>query len=762
MMENLNLKSLENTVIQLIKTAPVQLVSFNYLTRHLNLGSDQKRIVRTLLSTMVKARVLLKLKGNRYKLPSPSQQASVAGKISVHRDGYGFVIPEKRPPYLQGDLFIPPRYMGDAMHGDSVLASLARGSRGNRAEGRVIKVLRRQNTTLIGQFHVGSPYHLVTPYDFKIQQEVLIREGDQQQAPNDSIVNVEITQFPSRRTGSLRGRVVEVLGSPGDVGLDFKIIVRKHHIPVEFPQAILDEVLHSNQHVSIIESKGRSDFRHLPIVTIDGETAKDFDDAVHVKRLKNGNFQLGVHIADVDHYVNKNSALDKEAFRRGTSVYFPDRSVPMLPEELSNGICSLKPKEDRLTLSLLIEVDGRGQVRDYSFHESLIRSHERMTYTSVAKILLDRDLEECSRYAPFVNEFEQMQELAFLLYDKRHERGSIDFDLPEAELTLDESGTLTNILRSERNIAHRIIEEFMLLANEITAQYLDDQKIPSLYRIHERPDPLKVLEFNETAMDFGYQLGQISGNRTELPSRMLNRSRQRAHGPRQKGKDLNNLRSLNVKVTPNDYQKLVDQILDKPEERILSYLMLRSMKQARYTPHNRGHFGLASDCYTHFTSPIRRYPDLTVHRILKQKLQSENNQDPNPEDSGATSFYLYDLETLESIALQSSETERRAAAAERELIDLKKLDFMTRKLGEEFEGIIIHLTREGMLVELNELFVEGFVGIETLREDDYQLRSRPLSLVGQRSRRIFQLGYSVKVCVDRVDRFRRRVDLSII
>ena len=754
------MEPLEQTVIRFIKSSSSQLSSFKQLSRELNLSPDQKPEVRALLRDMVKAGLLVRLKGNRYTLPSG--QSLVTGKISVHRDGYGFVIPDKRPPRLEGDVFIPARHMGDAMQGDSVLASLERRPGGNRAEGRIIKILRRRNATLVGQFRKGSLYHRVIPYDFRIPQEVLIREGDQRDAADGSIVNVEVTQFPGGVRGTLRGRVFEVLGSPGDRGIDVEIMVRKHQIPVEFPRAVLARVRSENWQVPPTEAAGRTDFRRLPVVTIDGETAKDFDDAVHVRLLDNGHFQLGVHIADVAHYVEKDSALDREAFRRGTSVYFPDRAIPMLPEELSNGICSLKPGEERLTLSLLMEIDGQGQVRDYSFQEGVIQSRERMTYTAVAKILLDRDETECSRYDALVPQFERMRELALLLYEKRQTRGSIDFDLPEAELTLDESGALTDILHSERNVAHRIIEEFMLLANEVTAGHLSQPTLPVLYRIHEPPDPLKVLEFNQIAMSFGYQLGALSGDGTETLPRVRDRSRRKGGWPRDRSKDLRELRRVNVKVTPRDYQHLVNQILDKPEERILSYLMLRSMKQACYSPRNRGHFGLASECYTHFTSPIRRYPDLVVHRILKQQLRLARTRDAGETGSQASPSRVYDLEALEGIAVQSSETERRAAEAERELIELKKLEFMADRLGEEFEGTIIHLTREGMMVELNDLFVEGFVRIETLREDDYRLRSRPLSLVGRQFGTVFRLGDRLRVCVNRIDRFRRRVDLSVV
>ena len=401
------MEPLEQTLMRLIKASPSQIGSFRQLSRQLDLGPDSRREVRDVLNGMVKAGVLLKLKGNRYTVPS--RQSLVTGRISVHRDGYGFVIPDKRPAKLEGDVFIPARHLADAMQGDSVLATLDRRPGSNRAEGRILKILQRRNTTVVGQFRESRPFHRVIPHDFRIGQDVLVRDGDQGEAVDGKIVHVEVTRFPSGLGQALRGRVIEVLGSPGDMGVDIEIMVRKHRIPVEYPRSVLEEVRSGSWRVPEAEAARRTDFRRLPVVTIDGETARDFDDAVHLERLENGRFRLGVHIADVAHYVARDSALDREALRRGTSVYFPDRAVPMLPEELSNGICSLRPGEDRLTLSVVMEIDDAGEVRDYRFHEGVIRSRERMTYTAVARILLDRDPSECARYAALVPQFERMR-----------------------------------------------------------------------------------------------------------------------------------------------------------------------------------------------------------------------------------------------------------------------------------------------------------------------------------------------------------------
>ena len=750
----------EEFFIRLLTNPSKQIVSFKNLTRQLNLGMKQKKEARTLLNEMVQSGFLRRLKDDTYILSS--KQELVRGKISSHRNGYGFLIPEKKSMSLKRDVFIPARYMSNAMHGDTVLASFERKSENHRTEGRVIKVLQRKNIILVGQFRTEFPSYWVTPYNPKITKEILIPEGSQHRATDGSVVTVEITQFSRGRQDNFKGRVLKVLGFPDDPGIDVQIIVNQHQIPVGFSQAALDEARYVSQEFSATKEQSRTDFRHLTIVTIDGETAKDFDDAIHVEILPNGHFQLGVHIADVSHYVTQNSALDKEAQHRGTSVYFPDQAIPMLPESLSTEICSLKPKQDRLTLSVLIEIDEKGHVCRYCFHESLIRSCERMTYSTVAKILLDHDSQERLHYAALIPDFERMEKLALLLYEKRQRRGSIDFNLPEEELVLNESGVLTNVLKSERNIAHRIIEEFMLLANEVVARSLSEWEHPLLYRVHEPPDLLKIIDFNNIAQGFGYRLGTISSRPNSVKLRTKKRTKKKEHRrktqPRKREED--ELRGLNFKVTSRDYQRLVNQILNKPEERILSYLMLRSMKQACYLSQNQGHFGLASNCYTHFTSPIRRYPDLIVHRILKHRLQTAST--PQSQSSKINMSILYELKDLQAIAVQASENERRADEAERELSDLKKLAFMAARLGEEFEGIITHVTQEGIFVELIELFIEGFVQIDTLCEDDYRFRSQPLSLIGKRSGKIFRLGDHVHVCVDRINRLWRRVDFSIV
>jgi ribonuclease R len=485
---------------------------------------------------------------------------------------------------------------------------------------------------------------------------------------------------------------------------------------------------------------GREDFRQLDIVTIDGETARDFDDAVWVERLPNGNYALQVHIADVSHYVRPGSAIDREALIRGTSVYFPDRAVPMLPVELSTNICSLRPKEDRLVMSVLLEIDHAGDVVKQELVRGVIRSVERMTYTNV-HLLLEGDKEMRERYAPLVARFEAMQELAMVLNRKRQKRGSIDFDLPEPLIEFDEFGEMVGVRRAPRNIAHRLIEEFMLAANEAVAAHIESLGWPGMYRIHEPPDAKRVADFEEVAAHFGYSLGVGA-----IPAKRY-RVTDRKRDGRKINRDIVLVDDKKLPLTSRQYQRLVAKIEGKPEERILSYLMLRSLRQARYSESNVGHFALASETYTHFTSPIRRYPDLVVHRILGAWLDHRQA----PLDEG----------TLHTIAADCSFTERRAAEAERELVEWKKLKFMMDRVGEVFPALIIQTAKYGFFVELEDLFVEGLVPAETLPGDRFRYQENTRMIVGESSKRVFRIGDRVRVCLDRVDAVEKKLQFSL-
>jgi ribonuclease R len=736
----------------------------------------------------------------------------VSGRIVAHRDGYAFLVPDSPMPRVEGDLFIGRDGLGDAMHGDRVLARIERRRTDGRAEGRVVQIVQREHPTIVGLFRYGPHGNVVLPYDVRILHEVIIPPGAEltpelrekareagsggAAAPNSrtrypeldgAVVNVELTRFPK---GGLApaGRVIEILGRPGDIGVDVEIIIRKHHLPNIFPDEVQREARATQKQVAESDLAGRRDFRHLPIVTIDGETARDFDDAVHVTALPNGHYELQVHIADVAHYVARGSGLDREARLRGTSVYFPNRAVPMLPEELSNGICSLNPKVDRLVMSVVMELDESAKLVRAEFFQGVIRSVERTTYTNVNKVI-EGDAEMTARYAPLVGEFQKMKELALLLNKRRRARGSIDFDLPEAVIEFDAEGRMLSIVRSERNIAHRLIEEFMLAANEAVAEYLEKRGVASLHRVHEKPDPKKVLEFEELAHAFGYSLGV-----EDLAERRVvvrhGRARPQAREGRGGGGGRGRMRPMSVTMPaaeevdtrPQHYQRLTEKIAGKPEERILSYLMLRSLKQARYAVDVLGHFALATKEYTHFTSPIRRYPDLIVHRALKWALEhldvpplraSVPNARTGKEETVAV-LGPYRRVELQDIAAESSEAERRADAAERELMEWKTAQFMESHLGEEYSALIISVQKFGFFVELVEIFVEGLVSIDRLEEftgqrcayhdRDHSIVCEPYrgSRRGGGARRAFRLGDRVRVRAERIDPFRHRVEFSLI
>src|SRR5581483_6199989 len=616
----------------------------------------------------------------------------------------------------------------------------------------------RAHITVVGEFRVRKRGNFVVPSDDRIQQWIEIPEGLELPAHPENvdrvgpaprqitqvedldgmIVNVEVVEFPEGGEHGV-GRVIEILGDKDDFGVDVEIMIRKHHLPHEFPPEAIEQARQIPHEISQAELDKRRDFRSLDIVTIDGETARDFDDAVWVERLPNGHFALQVHIADVSHYVRPGRPIDDEALLRGTSVYFPDRAVPMLPVELSTDICSLRPHEDRLVLSALLEIDSQGDVVAQEFVPGVIRSAERMTYTSVFRIL-EGDAALRERYSALVDRFELMRELALILNRKRTKRGSIDFDMPETNIELDMSGQMIGVTRAERNIAHRIIEEFMLAANEAVAAHFESAGIPALYRIHEKPDPKRVMEFEEIAAHFGYSLGIGA-----IPVKRFPVVERRRDG-RKVRKDITIARD-DINLSSRNYQRLIAKIAGKPEERILSYLMLRSLKQARYSNVNEGHFALAATAYTHFTSPIRRYPDLIVHRLLRHLLDMK---EPLLENS-----------TLRELGEDTSFTERRAAEAERELIEWKKVRFMEDRVGDEFDALIISTTKYGFFVELTELFVEGLVPMETLPGDRFRYHENGRKIIGERSRKTYSIGDQVRVRLDRADTVERKLQFAL-
>jgi ribonuclease R len=687
------------------------------LLQRLKIPREQRATVTRLLKELAGSGALVQTRGNRFGLPD--RMNLIVGRITTHPRGFGFVVPDRPLEDVTGDIYVAGSNLNQAMHGDRVVVRIERVTdRG--AEGRILRILERGATTIVGRFEAdGSGPGFVVPFDRRLIMDVQIPQGDQGAAKPGDMVTAEITRWPTAARGPI-GRVVDVLGDMNAPGVDTEIIIRKHGIPDEHGEAAVEEARRLGAAVREQDLRGRTDFRPLVTVTIDGEHARDFDDAITLERLENGNYWLGVHITDVAHYVPEGSALDEEAYDRATSVYFPERAVHMFPADLSTGLCSLNPQVDRLVQSCLMEIDRRGAIVRYELHDGVIHSNARMTYTDVNAILTDRDEQVTTSYLALVPLFQMMHELFEVLNRRRHRRGSIDFDLKEPEIVLDDEGLVEEIIAAERNVAHRIIEEFMLIANETVAQHLDDHDMPTLYRVHEEPDPLKVEEFEEFIATLGYSLGKSASD-----------------------------------VSPRDFQKLVERMRGTPEEKPIAFLMLRTMQKARYDASNLGHFGLAAKSYTHFTSPIRRYPDLVVHRTLR-----ESRHAPGGVLDEARRTELTD--ELPEMARHTSERERRADDAERELVQWKKVRFMADKVGDEFDGYVTGVTAFGLYIELIEHFVEGLVHVSTMADDYYRFVERAHILRGENKGRIYRLGDRVRVQVVRVDMERRQVDLGLV
>lgn len=684
------------------------------LLQRLKIPREQRPTFKRLLGDLVADGALVETRGNRFGLPD--RMNLIVGRMVTHPRGFGFVVPDKPLEDVTGDLYIAGSNLNQAMHGDRVVARVERVSE-NRAEGRIVRVLERGSATVVGRFDIdASGMGFVVPFDRRVIMDVHIPSDAQVEAKPGDMVVVEITRWPTAARGPV-GRVTAVLGDVDEPGVDTEIIIRKFGIPDAHSEDAVEEAKRLGGQIREKDVRERTDFRPLVTVTIDGEHARDFDDAITLETLPNGNYWLGVHIADVAHYVTEGSALDEEAYERATSVYFPDRAVHMFPSELSTGLCSLNPNVDRLVQSCLMEVDRKGTVLRYEVHDGVIHSNARMTYTDVNAILTEHDPGVTARYRELVPLFEMMHDLFGILNKRRHRRGSIDFDLKEPEIVLDDEGLVEAIIAAERNVAHRLIEEFMLLANETVAEHLDTKDVPTLYRIHEDPDPMKVEEFEEFIATLGYTLNAKADD-----------------------------------ITPRDFQRLVEKMRGTPEEKPIAFLMLRTMQKARYDPENRGHFGLAAKSYTHFTSPIRRYPDLVVHRTLRESrlgLMDENRRDELTED-------------LPEIARHTSERERRADEAERELVQWKKVRFMADKVGDEFDGYITGVAAFGLFIELIEHFVEGLVHVSTMADDYYRFVERAHVLSGENTGKVYRLGDRVSVQVVKVDMERRQVDLGLV
>ena len=673
-------------------------------------ATEFRDFVKTLVYMEEKGMVV-RTRSNRYGLPE--KMNLIRGRVSGHAKGFAFVIPDE--PGLD-DIFIPPGDLHNALHGDTVLVRVSKFSSGSRQEGEVVRILERGMTQVVGTYVESANFGFVIPDEKKLNGDIFIPKSASKGAVEGHKVVVKITNYPEGRM-SAEGEVVQILGHKNDPGVDILSIIHKHQLPLEFPEDVLRQAEETPETISPEEIKNRRDLRNEVIVTIDGEDAKDLDDAVTVKKLDNGNYQLGVHIADVSYYVTEGSPIDREAYERGTSVYLVDRVIPMIPHRLSNGICSLNPKVDRLTLSCVMEINQYGEVVNHEIFESVIRTTERMTYSDVNRILVDKDEQLIERYRPLVPMFQLMEELAAILRKKRMLRGAIDFDFKESKVLVDSDGHPIDVVLRERSVAEKLIEEFMLAANETIAEHFHWMELPFIYRIHEDPKEDKLQRFFEFITNFGLVVRGKANH-----------------------------------VHPRALQEIIESVRNKPEETVINTVLLRSMQQAKYYHENIGHFGLATEFYTHFTSPIRRYPDLIVHRLIRTYII---NGDLEPSTQAKWRA------VLPEIAQHTSKMERRAVDAERETDELKKTEYMEDKIGEEFDGIISSVTNFGMFVELPNT-IEGLVHVSYMTDDYYHYDERQYAMVGERTGKVFRIGDEITVRVINVNKEERSIDFEIV
>ena len=647
------------------------------------------------------------------RIMSPNTMGLFVGKFVSHRKGFGFV--ESDEEFTQ-DLFIPASDINGALHNDRVMAEIVTPATDERrAEGKIIKIIKREVTRVVGLFQENKSFGFVVPDDKKFNQDIFIPKRYFSGAKNDDKVVCEITVWPQENRKP-EGKIVEVLGKKGERGVEIDSIVRAHGLPEEFPKKVIDEANHVAEQDLEEEIARRVDFRDLDIFTIDGEDAKDLDDAISIELLYNGNYKLGVHIADVTHYVREKNKLDKEALKRATSVYLVDKVIPMLPKQLSNGVCSLNPFEDKLTLSCIMEIDSNGKVVKSDICESVIKSKARMTYTEVSDILEKDDEKLKQTFSSLVEDFVNAEKLARILMKRRERRGSIDFDFPESKIILNSNGEVVDIKPYERRISNKMIEEFMLVANETVAEHFYWLQLPFVYRIHETPSGEKMEDLSKFIATFGYHL---KGDLEE--------------------------------IHPKEIQGVIKKIKGTKEEEAISTIMLRSMKQAKYSPQCVGHFGLAAKYYCHFTSPIRRYPDLQIHRIIKEQLNNKINN--KRQDQLA--------HIVEYASTQSSERERAAELAERDVHDFYKAMYMADKIGQEFDGVVSSVTSFGMFVELDNT-VEGLIRLANMRDDYYIYNQETYSIIGERSKKTFRIGDTVRIKVENVNVDFREIDFSLI
>lgn len=704
---------IKQTLVSFMKEPAYKPMGIEDLVSIFDIKPNEYNAFKKTLRVMEREGLIVRTKKEKYMIEEPefSREDLIIGKLQAHAKGFGFLIPDEEG---QKDVFIPSNCMNGAINGDKIAVKVTReDTNTKKREGEVVEVIERNTSQVVGVYEDSRNFGFVISEDTRISKDIYIPKRDRNGAKDGDVVMVKITKWPEGQRKP-EGVVTEVLGRKGDRGIDILMIIKKLGLPEEFSEKVLRFADGISEEIDEEEYKGRRDLRDLKMVTIDGEDAKDLDDAVSIEKLENGNYRLGVHIADVTHYVKENNPLDKEALKRATSVYLIDRVIPMLPRKLSNGICSLNPRVDRLTLSCFMEIDSKGKVVNHEITESVIKTNERMTYTDVTKILKDNDEELIKKYDYLYEDFKMMEELCNILRAKRTRRGAIDFEIAEAKIILNELGKPIEIKPYEREIANRMIEEFMLAANETVAEHMFWTHLPFVYRIHENPDEEKLAKFKEFIYNLGYTI-----HWTE-------------------------------EIRPKSFQEILEKVKGKNEETVVSTLLLRSMMQARYAPECAGHFGLAAQYYCHFTSPIRRYPDLQIHRIIKEHLHGKIDEKRANKLKNIVGF----------AAKQSSEMERKAQDAEREVDDLKKAEYMKDKIGEEFEGIISSVTSFGLFVELPST-IEGLVHITDLDDDYYIFNESHLSLIGERTKKIYKLGDKVKVECINVDIENREIFFRI-
>lgn len=701
---------IKNNIVDFMEEKLYRPMTREELAKSFEIDRDEAKVFYDILDTMEKEGTIVKTRNERYGLPH--KMNLIIGILEGNEKGYGFLIPEDKE---KEDIFIPAEDINGALHGDKVIVRITKKSNDDRRdEGEVLRILDRANKHIVGTFENNKSFGFVLPDDSRISMDIFVPKSDINGAKTNQKVVVEITKWPDKRRNP-EGKIVEILGYIDEKGTDILSVIKQYQLPLEFPNKVLDQAERIEEVVSEEEIAKRVDLRELTTFTIDGADAKDFDDAVSIERLENRNFKLGVHIADVSHYIKENSSMDKEALKRGNSVYLVDRVIPMLPEKLSNGICSLKPGEPRLTLSIFMEIDNNGKVLEHEIVESVIESKERLIYDDVSDLLEKDDENLKMKYNHIFEELKLMEELCHILTEKRDNRGSLDFDFPEARIILDDNGVPIDIRKEDRRIANRIIEEFMLVSNETIAEYMHWSQVPFIYRIHEDPDSEKIAGFNKFVHNFGYSLKGFQD------------------------------------IHPKELQNLMNNIKGKKEENLINTLLLRSLKKAIYSSEVNGHFGLAAKYYCHFTAPIRRYADLEIHRIIKSYINGK--------------LYPDKIEKLErilpEIAEQASVMERKAEEAERAVDDIKKAQYMKERIGEVYEGLVSSLTHFGMFVQLDNT-IEGLVHFSNMINDYYYYDEEKYYIIGELTKKQYRIGDTVKIKVIGVDILKGNIDFILV